>query len=214
MWEDSFELKCEEQPILEDKEEERNGVEEDQEDEELVYVNFLNPGSLLKVPLYIDELKIQALVDSGTVLSFIKKEVIEKARIEWNKDEITEVIVYGGSKVQTLGTAELNMRLDNMKVKGKFHVLDNQVVRYEMILGLEFLKEHGIVIDLSTRTISLHKDNKQVSMSLEDGDTWRNVQYNRVPVYSQEDISVKAKSVTQINFAVAGLDAGEAGFFI
>ena len=161
--------------------------------EETAQVNFLNPGKLLQVPLLVKAVRVRrALLDSGTVFSIVGKGVVDNAGIIINEEETVEVGVYGGYEIKTIGTVDLNVEWADIKLRGKFHVLDHQDAKYDMIIGMNFMKEYQMIIDLAQHTIKIEKGKEEVLMNLIENGECSKATYNRVSVFAEKDFTLKA----------------------
>ena len=101
---------------------------------------------------------IFALVDTGATISCISLTCLQRINrsIKIGKDQ-QGLPIKGvcGETHSVLGTVELQVSFDGIKVPQKFHVLER--LHNEAILGLDFLKDNNAQINLAKNTLTIHK---------------------------------------------------------
>ena len=66
---------------------------------------------------------------------------------------ITSVKTISGEKVPVLGKIDIPVKINGNVYQGLFHVMQN--LAHEVIVGRDFLQEHGAVIDLKNSSVTL-----------------------------------------------------------
>ena len=100
---------------------------------------------------------IKLLVDTGACVSAIDEQLVRKiygsqpARI--TDGFIPSVKTVNGENVPVLGKIEVPVNLNGIVYQSQFHVIQSPA--HEVILGRDFLQEHGAVIDLKNSSLTL-----------------------------------------------------------
>lgn len=81
------------------------------------------------------------MIDSGSVLSIMKKSIINED-ILWTEDDEKVINGLGGEPIRTKGKIEVEIEIDDENLTHEFHVIGDEDValRYSGILGSDFLK--------------------------------------------------------------------------
>ena len=78
----------------------------------------------------------------------------------------SKVVGAEGSQLNILGTVELDIAVDGIKMKHLFYISDN--LKQSALLGMDFLRNNGCVVDFNEGTH--HAGNRQVK--LKDETSW------------------------------------------
>jgi len=100
---------------------------------------------------------IKLLVDTGACVSAIDEQLVRKIYGS-QPDRITDGLVpsvktVNGEKVPVLRKIDVPVKLNGIVYQTQFHVI--QSLAHEVILGRDFLQEHGAVIDLKNSSLTL-----------------------------------------------------------
>ena len=107
--------------------------------------------------IFIKNLKQKALIDSGSSTSIITPALIT-GPVEPTHITLTDVT---GREIKVVGVVKLRLDLGyNIKLRQRFIVAP--IENAPVILGLDFIKEHGVTLDFNKKSISLR--NKYISL--------------------------------------------------
>ena len=87
----------------------------------------------------------------------------------------------------------------------EFDVLDDVDMRYDAILGLKFLKQNFVELDMPNRTIIFRYKGGTRAIISYDGDRIKSANYMNIPVYSSENKVVKGYESCLVSFYVSDL---------
>ena len=196
MIEDTLEDNRKEKPQLERKKEDI--------DSEMVLINCLEPSKLIVIPVNINGRFYQGMIDSGTIHSFINKSVVEENNMSWVKGEMKEIIGFGECKMKTNGKAKTELSIGDLKKNCECNVVENNCMKYDLILGLDFLTTNNVEINLEKKIMRMGKqDNLNVVILFDDEFKIKNMRYNNVPVYSKKKKIVKENESVAISFGIS-----------
>ena len=122
-------------------------------------------NQLMRIPLTLYTISAQALVDTGAAASFISFELIKQLPLEIKLEETECQTIrplfktVSGEIVESKGSYKIKITLDkNHHFEHVFHVM--QRLDEGCILGIDFLVQHGITVDPSTRSLTYNVDNR------------------------------------------------------
>ena len=114
---------------------------------------------------------VEILVDTGACVSAIDEQLVKKiygsqpARIA--DGFIPSIKTVSGEKVPVLGKIDVPVKLNGIVYQSQFHVIHN--LAHEVILGCDFLQEHGAVIDLKHSFLTLKDGPSKLSTTSTQG---------------------------------------------
>ena len=127
------------------------------------FVACLTSGkNLIVIQVKIINKTVDAIVDSGSTLSFINPELVKNLDLNENIEENVSVKFLDQTLAKIDKTVVVNVELDNKIITHKFYLFER--MKYSMILGLDFLKVSGITIQF---TDSVQRINQQLNVKLE-----------------------------------------------
>ncbi|GFX00919.1 uncharacterized protein TNCV_4578851 [Trichonephila clavipes] len=127
----------------------------------------MSPVELPYVPILLDGTFTKALWDTGVQKSFISEETYQKYfSYKQVKKSSTQVITAQGSKCQTMGVVELNIRIRDFKKPWLFHVLAN--LEYPCIIGLDFIGGSKIILDFDRKSLAIQESQVE-DIKINDG---------------------------------------------
>lgn len=128
-------------------------------DKTLFSIEHITP--LIRIPIEIEDLSTQALVDTGAAASFISFNVYKqldlcrKEHLKLFNNNNNQFKTVSGELIKTYGRCELHIKLaTGIQLKHYFHILDK--LDEACILGIDFLNKNNILIDLNNQTLSIH----------------------------------------------------------
>ena len=124
---------------------------------------LLKVGGRIKVPVKVnDKIVVKALIDSGAEPSCVTQSLADKLGIKPDTNTTFEVQGVGENNVQ-IGkeVSGIVIGLHGLRFKpNKFIVIEDANTDYDIVLGLNFLINNGVIIDPGERTIYHRKDGK------------------------------------------------------
>ena len=97
----------------------------------------------------------KALVDSGANSNYISHQLyqaLSQVNPQLKFEKIIQQVVIGDkSSIESLGKVHLIIRDDEHTFQAPFHVLPSMT--FDMILGMNFLKRNGAIIDVADHSI-------------------------------------------------------------
>lgn len=112
------------------------------------------------IPVTIASKDVFSLLDTGSQVSFISPALFQTLKdsltIEMMHSQYSQAVGVGNEKHAILGATTLQIQLADAQFEHTFHIL--QGVKYNMILGLDFIKMHNLIIDHKHDTVHIHKE--------------------------------------------------------
>ena len=122
---------------------------------EVIKLLSVNPAGAYLVGRLMSGVKVSFMLDTGVSVSLLRADVWQKissdeALMRWNGSGLVGV---EGSSIEILGVASCDLSLAGILVKGDFLVA--KTLSTEAILGLDFLENHGCVINTQHRVLHI-----------------------------------------------------------
>ncbi|XP_055918696.1 uncharacterized protein LOC129950803 [Eupeodes corollae] len=96
--------------------------------------------------IYVNGIPFKALIDSGAEITLIRKDSFVKlADIDLGKEKVN-LVGLGSGKHSTLGSFEANMMIDNVKLMGIMHVVPDNFIRVDAIIGRDVMAQAKVVM--------------------------------------------------------------------
>lgn len=113
------------------------------------------------IAVKINNNTLKFLVDSGASVSLIKSCFIPKGTIGWK----SEIILHGvNGRINNRGCVNLEIEIEKVRVAQQFVVVDEIVCDVAGIIGIDFLKREGAVIDFAEQWIKIREESCQIPM--------------------------------------------------
>ena len=158
--------------------------------EETSMINSLRPADLLWVPINFQDEPVNAMIDSGATFSFIKKSEVNRSSIAIENKAMSNVTGYGGAVIGTLGCVKLNFTMFGQSMNETFHIVDDDVLQWKVMLGMNFLVDNKVVLNLANKSVKMSvPDGSLILASLNDNDT-TNIRIENVPVFATCAINI------------------------
>lgn len=104
--------------------------------------------TMLYVLVYVNKVAVQAFVDTGAQMTIISKECVEKCHLGHLVDHRFQGVAQGVGTAPILGRIHLaDMKIGTVYLPCAFTVLQQSGL--ELILGLDMLRRHQCILDLS-----------------------------------------------------------------
>lgn len=129
---------------VDEKESNHNKV--DQTDNKLINLHSMGPNFLYIPVKILNNHEIPALVDTGAKLSVIAQSEIERRNIRINKN-CKRDFGCGNIKKQTKGIVHTIMKISGKYYDIKLHVMEDNYLQHNLILGLDFIEGNDMIID-------------------------------------------------------------------
>lgn len=169
-------------------------------------VNLLNlvPGELIKIPFKVKGTTLSALLDSGASVNIIKKSICDMCEGVLDGNVKNHITGLGSAKLKTIGRTNLECETLGLgKFTCEFNVLPDDVLTFDIILGLQFLHCNNIRVDMSRRIVSREDRNGGIISFHIDGDgSVTRVMHENVPVVAARDTKLSCSRVTYVPVSV------------
>ena len=169
-------------------------------------VTCLEPEKLMTIRVGINNQVLQCLLDSGATNSLIKES-------QWDELKCANNVLIGGikiitglgdAKLRTLGSTDLTIDCFGKSMKVRFEVVEDDVMQHDAILGLNFLKEHKIFMNVNRRIVGTrNSDGSVIKVVLDEGGDIKSTIVERVPVLSEQRAEVPAGESREVPFKVS-----------
>lgn len=116
--------------------------------------------TLLHLEGQYNEFSFKLMLDSGAQVSIISTFMANLLGLTENIDRTMRGVAQGvGSETKILGCCYgVNIKINNNIFPINFKILDNELDKYLVILGLDFLNSNKCKIDFEGRTITINKE--------------------------------------------------------
>jgi len=165
-----------------------------------VDINFLSPVELMTVKVTIFGKEIEALLDSGARTSILKKSVSDNVPMNRDKNQRFKYLKgIGKNTMKTQGDIQTKIKLFGNEFDLKCAVVDNNDMKYGVVLGLDFLKQNKFKIDMAQRKISItHKDGSVSKIFLNKKNEIVFSVREKIPVYCKDKIFLSSGKTEKI----------------
>ena len=105
----------------------------------------MDKGPLIEITLN-DQLKVKALVDTGSTLSLLSNVLCDQLSAPLPEIPLTETLtMFDGTSVSTLGTMSLSVEVGGQKTNVEFHRVHQ--LPTPVLLGIDFIQKTKVVLD-------------------------------------------------------------------
>ncbi|KAH7702023.1 pol polyprotein, partial [Aphelenchoides avenae] len=129
-------------------------------------VAFVNGQGQLRVPVTVDGISVEALLDTGSSITYCRKDLSDLLRSNLHPTSV-EATAANGTRIKFHGEFPANIEFGAHSVHHSMIVSPNEQCPAPMILGTDFLKlippgERRICVDLDTNTASIGTQHLQL----------------------------------------------------
>ena len=181
-------------------------------------VNFtsLEPANLIFIPIAIAGRPYKALVDSGATHSLMKESIARECEAQLDSSITFKIRGVGKATVSTMGIIRVPCQILDLRIPDLYFdvALDNSI-RYDIVLGLDFLMNSNFTIDASARMIQHdRKDKGRVKYFLSSEGNVDRVMHENIPVVSLVDRVITESSEVPVGVELSSIDeASFVGFY-
>lgn len=156
----------------------------------LVNLSTLMPGELMIVPVTYGDTTVDALVDTGASVSFIRESVVKQMGlpVDWSQTRSLKGI--GSCIVHAVGVTEIALTLYEFPMGSfQFVVLPDSAAHHAIILGTDFLVANELIVNIGR---------KSIARTEADGSVWQlyvfvdhrspQVVYRSVPIFAAQTV--------------------------
>lgn len=170
----------------------------------IVNVLQLKPKPLFKMPVIVNnKCSLEALIDSGSSENLIRLSAVKKLKVEVDNSARVTMLGLGSVRVTTLGVVDVSLSFLGVKVGlVNIKVVEDKVIHNDLVLGIQFLKEQNITVDMGKNKIT--KINTVHSKSFgyfdKEGILIRII-HEKLPVYADCSSTVKGDELIKVPIA-------------
>ena len=118
------------------------------------------------VNISVESISMIGLVDTGADISVANPIILSKLRkigkrVHVEKSEKEAIVTANNEKIKITGVISVNISIGNENCKVRFYLVPD--LQPHIILGIDFLKSKGAIIDFSNRTVSFDKRRQLVA---------------------------------------------------
>ena len=126
-------------------------------EEDEVEIQCLKPMKLITIEVEMGGSKVWALIDSGASRTLIRKTVGPKED-EGEEVESDQCIMgLGESRINVIRECQMTIKYCGFEEKKDVLVVEDGAIKYDAILGMDFLKSCQMKIDMAKRKNILHQ---------------------------------------------------------
>lgn len=155
-------FKSSQQSNRKQKKSQKNSIELHEMESRDALISFKEKCS---IPVFVQSARFNALLDTGSAISAINSETLNKIKINENKlknSEISFITGAGGTAHTVYGKIELELKIGGLKFKQMFYVI--QDLCKSLILGTDFMEKQKACIDWGTKTLYLQEFSTYVNI--------------------------------------------------
>ena len=155
-------LKPNQQSNRKQKKSQNNSIELQEMESRDALVSFKEKCS---IPVFVQTARFNALLDTGSAISAINSETLNKIKIHEDKlknSEISFITGAGGTAHTVNGKIELELKIGGLKFNQIFYVI--QDLCKSLILGTDFMEKQKACIDWDTKTLYLQEFSTYVNI--------------------------------------------------
>jgi len=157
-----------------------------------IFMSKLDPAQVLVIPLKVGDITLRALVDTGASENLIKEDVVHRLNVVVEDSEVSPINGLGMRKINTKGVVLLEPQLlDRSFGVTSFRVMQAGSFKYDVILGVRFLREHGFVINIAKKKVTIMRaDGSLTDVYVAGNGNISSVIHRGIPVYAAETVIV------------------------
>ena len=149
----------------------------------------LMPADLMVVPVIVKGREIFSLIDTGATNNLIQNKIVKELGLEVVTEDSVVIRGLGKTDFKTLGRVKAEVDIVGMAEEWcYFDVVPDTVIEFDVIFGVQFLKECKLIIDIKRHRLSRKLDTGAIIYKYyrKDG-MLLNVIEEEHPVYAAED---------------------------
>ena len=151
------------------------------------------------IKLNINGQQVSALLHSGASSTLIKSSMLTV--LEATIDSHVKHVLYGlgETSCSTMGLTNLTADYYGMKLRMSGDIVSDEVCRYSIVLGEDFLRINKFCINFSKRKIAIKsKDGSTTSIYLNNDNSVKYVICDEIPLYSTKKVIIKDNETGKI----------------
>ena len=157
-------------------------------------VNLL-PKDLIYFKVPYGDRTLKVLLDSGATSAIISRGIVELP--EGQGDQTKHIVGLADTEIKTGGVATIELEILEHKYEVKGLIVNKEDILYDVVLGLDFLRENKFKVDMNQRKVSIvQSDQSVISYFLDEENNIKRRVYEKIPVYATEQTKFKRDEET------------------
>ena len=137
------------------------------------------------------------LLDSGASKSLIKSNLV--GEIEDITVQEGSIKGLGGREIPVLSRKKMTVSIAGMEFPLNGMVVSSRDIKYDVILGVDFLKDNKFSVNLKLRTIKIDRpDHSVIKLVLDEQNEISQCIFERIPVFSTNFTNVESKGLVKV----------------
>ena len=171
----------------------------DRQNNDLQIMSLLKPAKILIIEIVVNQQKMEALIDTGATVSLMKESVYKTLTDKKLNDQKATIHGLNNAQIETKGGVNLEVNYFGETINAHFQITDDAEINYCAILGMDFLHDNHILINICNRRVSKCKDDGSIThVYLTPEGKIKQIMYENIPVYSKEKKTIRCQEVTPI----------------
>ena len=152
------------------------------EEENVVEVNVLAPEELFVVEVSMNGQNARALIDSGSTKTLLSGKFANNFR-QVTANGPGNIAGLGGDKLKISGVSKESISINNLSFEIDCCILAQKHLKYDVVLGVDFLRRHKFMVDMQKRLVSVRRMGATINMFFSPQGKLRKTMVEKVPVY-------------------------------
>lgn len=168
----------------------------------------------MKIPVSINSHKYYALIDTGSDDSYINSSCVNDTKLIIKPGKERDIITFGNNLIKTKGVVEVEMKIASKDLIQKFNVLDASEMKYDIVLGINFLKEKEVTLEVNKRTLTIGRINSEnIEISVNNiGDVVKEMRHKQ-KIYAKEKCTINGREDALVHVNISEINDNDDYYF-